>query len=677
MTLRSLLLGLLGGALIAAYGYFNDMYVGANRIIGNHFPISVFGFLIITVLLVNPALSFLHSRARLRPGELATIFGLILVACSVPCGGMRTFTTTLAMPAHFNRMIPGWRRHQVLSYAPNAMLPCDGEYRAEVLDDYLTGTAPGRTSLMDLPWQGWVTPLSVWVPILFLLGLCVICLALIVHRQWSQHERLRYPIAEFASSLMGQRKEEPGKGIFRGKLFWVAMGLVLAVRAVNGLQAWYPDSIEIPLTFDLTAVSNMNPSFWRMPGTERFLTPRVFPTVVAFSFFLAGDVALSLGLSQSFFIIVMAVLVHSGLEVRQDQVTGGGFAWQRFGSYLGAAILLLYVGRRHYREVMCSALWIGSRKRAARYAALAFRILLVSIAGTSGILIWLGLPWPMAVPLVLLILLMFVVQARINAESGLFFIQPLWMPSIVLYGLFGGVAMGPRALAIIGLVSVVLTIDPRESLMPFVTNFLRMGEKTGVSPHRAAGASVGAYVLALVVAIPAVLWARYNFGPHVRAGFDSVVVPRATFDAVSRQISELEHKGRLQESLDLGDWERVARMSPDRGFLTAAGLGLFVVAAVSIFRLRYTWWPLHPVLFLVWGTFAMRHFHLSFLLGWAIKWALSRLGLLRGETYRKIKHVMIGVIAGDLLGGLIFMVVSATQYLVTGLRPPSYLIFPS
>ena len=41
-----------------------------------------------------------------------------------------------------------------------------------------------------------------------------------------------------------------------------------------------------------------------------------------------------------------------------------------------------------------------------------------------------------------------------------------------------------------------------------------------------------------------------------------------------------------------------------------------------------------------------------------------------------MKNLMFGVIAGDLLGGLLFALISAVYALITGLPPVSYKIFP-
>ena len=81
-------------------------------------------------------------------------------------------------------------------------------------------------------------------------------------------------------------------------------------------------------------------------------------------------------------------------------------------------------------------------------------------------------------------------------------------------------------------------------------------------------------------------------------------------------------------------------------------------------------------MFLVWGTYPLGLFSHSFLLGWLIKSAVLKYG--GGQpVYRKATDFMFGAVAGDLLGGVIFMAVGVLYYAVTGFAPPEYRIFPS
>jgi hypothetical protein len=73
------------------------------------------------------------------------------------------------------------------------------------------------------------------------------------------------------------------------------------------------------------------------------------------------------------------------------------------------------------------------------------------------------------------------------------------------------------------------------------------------------------------------------------------------------------------------------------------------------------------MLLVFWGAWPVAYLAISFLLGWIIKMGVTRLG--GGSGYRLGKQLMIGVIAGDVLGGLILRIAGAPYYFLTSLPP--------
>jgi len=207
-----------------------------------------------------------------------------------------------------------------------------------------------------------------------------------------------------------------------------------------------------------------------------------------------------------------------------------------------------------------------------------------------------------------------------------------------------------------------------------VVNGLKICE--GLKNHRTrvGWAVAGAFVLALAVAVPVVLWANYNYGAFLWDKWALERVPDMTFSIVEDSVNELSTTGELAKSVNMGTLERLAAMRPDGRFLKAAGIGLGLVLVFSARRMRFARFPIHPVLFLVWGIHPLVHFGYSFMLGWLIKSAVMKYGA--RTTHRTVTVFMFGAIAGDLLGGLIFMAAGAIYYLVMGATPIAYRIFP-
>ncbi len=699
MTLRSVVLGLLGAALLAGVGYINNQVLRLTALVGNHLPISVFGLLIVVAIGINPALHLLRRGWGVRPSELAVAMGLMLVACSVPGGGlMGTFVPVTVMPIEYNQTLSGWRKTGMLEYVHPALLPADGRYDKEVMGEIFSGAQrDGKTiALGDVPWGKWRRTLVTWTSIILLTGVASISLGLIVHRQWSLHERLRYPIADFARSVMEwsqgsgrgasgsegllQGPDAPVRGPSRGgglnRLFWIGLAVVLSVRIVNGIQQWYPSSVDIPLTMDLSAIGQKWPGIAKIPFSNVMLRPRIFPTVVAFTFFLASDVGFTLGITQTVYTLIAALLIAKGVDISHDYMAGGPRSWQFFGSYVGFALLTVYTGRRYYWGALKQAC-VGrrgeGRSRIPAYAVWGFRVFLLSTGALVVVLCSLEIQWPVAILTVAFIMTLYLVIARITVESGLFFNHAGWMCAGVFGGLFGRDILGPKAIIMVGLVSTMLSLNPRECLLPFFVNALKICEGFRVKVGRMGLGAVGAFVLALAVAFPVVLWANYNYGlPQQNRWI--LNIPRRIFEPAEHVVTNLSADGRLGAVDEMSGWERLTSMKPEPKFIWGAGLGVALVLVCSALRLRFAWWPLHPIIFLVWGMWPIQHFGFSFLLGWTIKMGVTK--LVGGYRYHQLKPLMIGVVAGDLLGGLVFMAVGAIYFAVTGLIPKSYTIFP-
>jgi len=82
------------------------------------------------------------------------------------------------------------------------MLPTRGDETDDAFLDALIAPAPDRSiGLSDLPWTRWGPVLGLWGGLALTLGLASLCLALIVHPQWSRRELLSYPIPRFVSEM--------------------------------------------------------------------------------------------------------------------------------------------------------------------------------------------------------------------------------------------------------------------------------------------------------------------------------------------------------------------------------------------------------------------------------------------------------------------------------------------
>lgn len=680
MTLRSILIGILFAAVVAVGGHFNDVYMwGQTYMVGNLFPISVIGMLVVLVLVINPVLRRLKRSWVLSPAELAVMVALPFAVCVVPGSGfLRTFTPALAFPAHYERLTPSWEHNNVLSYAPPQLLPGAGENTQRVTGNFLRGMrteAREHIAFRDVPWDDWIVPLTRWIPLFLCIMLGLIGLSLILHRQWSQNEHLSYPIAEFVGELTGALPGSGGRSITGSRPFWYGFTAVFLLHLVNGINAWFPGFIQIPHHVDLTPLRELFPRFAAAPESWYVFYGTIFFSVAAFAYFLPSDVTLSLGLAPLAASLTAMGIMAFGLTVHNSRTMPEEALGFRFGGYLGMAIFILYAGRSYYARVLLTSL--GLRRRSeeiAGHSVWGCRAFLASAVGACWLMTLMGLPWPVAVAAFILFVILFMGMSRICVETGFFFVTPEWMPIAVITGFVGAQSLGPGTIAALCLISVVLAVDPREAMMPFFANSLRMAENVGLPRGRLALLMASLLVIGLIAGLCMVLWLQYDRGVGLDDWWATQWVPRFTFDCVDTHIQQMKADGVLEQAVAMTAGERVAAVTPKKSFLvyTLVGMGLF--GACMLLRLRFSRWPFHPVLFLVWFTWNAGVFSWSFLIGWIVKGLVAKFG--GADTYQKGKPLMMGIIAGEMAVGLLFMAIGAVYYQRTGYGPKPFFIFP-
>ena len=191
---------------------------------------------------------------------------------------------------------------------------------------------------------------------------------------------------------------------------------------------------------------------------------------------------------------------------------------------------------------------------------------------------------------------------------------------------------------------------------------------------RVAAVGAIALVLAFAVAVPVTLFWQYDQGSGRVGDGWTRGVPRMSFDATVRVVEKLEAQGNLAVAGKIPASAWLRNLAPNGTCVLAFGITFALVLGFAAARLRFPRWPFHPVMFIVLGTFQSRTLAFSFLLGCLIKVLVTKYG--GASAYRRLKPLMIGVIAGDMLGGLTPMLIGLVYYLVTGEPPKRFVVLP-
>jgi len=667
MTLRGLLIGLFIAVAIAALCQFNDGVIRRGSLISDLLPPGVYGPLILIILLLNPALRYFRKKWALSARELAVITTLALLSGSVASWGMvRLFPTSVMLPNHHVRTKPGWEQERVVELAPERMVPDISRNTDVVLDGYVTGLAEGdeHISFMEVPWYGWVRPFAFWIPLFVTILAITVGMAVVVHKQWIEHEQLPYPTITFAHAMFPGHDRERS-AVFRERMFWIAAGVILVIHLNNYFAKLWPTYvIPVKLYLDFMPLSSLFPAIMR-GGGYFLLHPNLLFSVIGLSYLIASDVSFSMGVMPFVFVSVAGWLSTYGIVFCTGNHLAPNYDIFLFtGGYIGLLTVVLYTGRRYYAQVLKSSLGLGAADKIEPHVTLAMRLVLVGTLLFIIQLMAVGLEWQLAVIFVLLALMTWLMVSRVLAETGAFHIGSQIFPGGFLWGMMGAVALGPKMLAIVYLLTATVLGAPGWAPMAFATQGYKLVDLTGEKMGKVLKWSLIVAVLCTLIAIPATLYWQYDQGAMLTSSGWMKALSKYPGDNLVVMKQQLRAQGMLETAESLGSWRRILHLRPSWNLITAMVITLCLSLLFGFCRLRFPKWPLHPVVFIFIAGHQGKYMAWSFLIGWAIKAAVSRYG--GGKAYQRVKPLMIGIIAGDLVGRFIPMLVGIIYYAFVG-----------
>ena len=611
---RAFLIGLGLCALLGIWLTYNRMVV-QGPFMGWYFLDRgvLFLFFCLAVLL-NPLLGLLKRRYALGRGELLAIYAMLLLlmpawAMTKALLGFMTGVTYYASPE---------MRHleAVLPYS----LPWLAVLDAEPVRWLYEGLPKGGS----VPWWAWVVPLWSWGSFLVALFVVLGCVAVILRKQWEEHERFAFPIMQVPLA-MGERGDGWIGPLFRGRLMWSGFAIPFAIGSVNALHSYYHTLPRISLRAVIWIFRRAIP-----------MSIRLNFALLGYAYFVNLDVSLSIWLLNVIAKCINGVSAMLGAErygvsgmVGRHSSQGSEFlAFMGMGYMLALAGYSLWIARGHLKAVWTKVLGRPSHLVDSE-EVLPYRTAVACVLmGTLYLGCWLyqaGLPPHVIALLFIASFVVFLVLARIVSETGYAATYSPLNPSEFVVCAVGSSAFGPTGLVTAG-VGYVWSMTRLNTLMPRASATLRlareMGRTRGLIWAMGAALAVG-----LVVASHTTLDLGYaHGGRNLDYWFRDVNDAALPFD---------EYVGR-----------RLLDPSPVfyRGF-AYTGLGLGLAALFMVLRTRLSWWPIHPIALPVSTIWMTEHYYFSIFLAWGIKALVMKFG---GATlYRKTRPFFVGIILGE------------------------------
>ena len=704
-TCKSLIFSFLAILFVAGLSAYHDIVMKGPLMICNHVSIAGFLFLLMIGLVWNGLWAsigalvrkyskrlkpegnfFSNNKLALNRKEFSVVFATAFVSSYPPTSGLfRYFHRMLLLPWREYTSRLTWKNSDIFTqYLDPKLFPApfpsnpgatETEAYQRVYANFFSGMSNGVNTVpfFDLPLVEWIGPLTFWGPLIIVMCLAVIAMQFVVHRQWAYNEQLSYPIAQVMDGFCAVDSKRPGIPlIFKNRLFWWGFVPLFLLLLLQYLSMWFPQ--------DFPALGEVLPNFrnWSLPITKKipifaklniyYLNWQViFFSIVGIAYFVSSEVSLTLGFAP----ILMAIFTVCFYNVTGDQLDGAWMNASRAGGYVGLSMILLFAGRFYYRAVFRRAFGFKKSSDATQgigvsgdVSVAAARLLIIAFISFIIMLCIMGVSFIVAFFFGLLLMIVFLVSSRIVCETGIPFIQAGFEPASIFVKLFGPAAIGPKPMTfILWAGNGILCQDTREALMPYVATGLKVADDAGVKIKKIFWFLVVVIVLALAVAFASAHFSLYNYS-GMGDGWASKYPPVQYFDAVVKHLTDMKAAGTLDASINGSQWQRLALIQPDAKSLKFFIFGIVAVVVTYCLRFRFTKFPLHPLLFVMWGTYPNQMTWCSFLIGWFIKMLVVRFG--GGGVYQKFKPFFIGLIAAELMVVCLVIIVDFINYFIVG-----------
>jgi hypothetical protein len=500
-----------------------------------------------------------------------------------------------------------------------------------------------------IPWSVWAAALWAWTPTLGSALICFICIAALVRRQWMDHERLTYPIAEVISAFL--QDPEPGRRlgpVFRRRAFWIAFAVVAVVLGSQGLAKMGLLPLSIPTRLDLFASFDFAPFNQGYAPASTMLSPTIYFSIVGLVFFLPSDVSLSVWLC-----LILGNAVCAGLRSQGVPIDLAMAQKTSMGGWFAECVFILWIGRRSYLALLRTAFTRTDDPQlvAMRPFTWAF---LASAAGLVLSMVALGALWHHAVIAALCYLGAGLVLARLVAEAGIPFIQMPMFAATVIFS-FTGLSAPMGALVPLTMLGQSLNADCREHLLPFACNAEYLAGKAGVPRVHWGVLALVVLAIGTLISGAMMLWCAY--GHAGQKALDGWWRPGPLMGSLGPIASAAEGG----TPIDLGTtW-------------TCYGIGAAITGALASARLAWSWWPVSPIGMLVCACYPLYKIWFSFLIGWLLKTLVLRYGAVR--LYNAMKPAALGLIASEAVIAGLFLLIGLIAGPL-GVRLPKILFLP-
>lgn len=575
-------------------------------------------FILFVLTFINHLFAKRFPRQALNQGELMIVYIMLSVSTAIAGHDMMgNLLPNIANLFWFATDTNGWKQFQ--QYVPDWFTPKS--------KDVLTGFYNGNSTLYTKDHiMAWLLPVTVWGTFIVVIAYIMLCVNVLIRKQWSDREKLSFPIIQMPLEMT---RDGGASGFFSNKLMWAGFAIPLFLESLNSLNYFYPSVPSVQIKLNDLGRFMPNPP-WNGVG---WFPISFYPFAIGLTFLLPTDLSFSCWFFYLFrkMLDVLSVAAgwrSPGASPAMQRVPY--FAEQADGAWVALALIMLYSSRNYLVQVFKRAFGKDSELDDST-EPMSYRSAIIGIAlGLVFLFVFCVAAGAAPYLPILFFALYFVVAiaiTRIRAELG----PPahelnFFRPEEILTAAFGTQALGHQNLTMMTYF-YWFNRGYRNLVMPHQLEAFKIGEVSRVSGRKMSGIIMTATILGVIATFWSLLHMYYINGAATAKieGAYRTFIGSYAFDR-------------------LNGWA----LNPKRvdvPALSFMGVGAAFALFLTIMRTKFLWWPFHPIGYGLAVSYAMDYFWFTALIGWACKGLSIRYGGIR--FYRMMLPFFIGLILGD------------------------------
>ncbi len=295
-------------------------------------------FILFILVLINHFLKIHIPKATLQQGELLTIYTMLCVSTALSGYDMMQCLISLIGSGTWYATVENEWIELFGHYLPNQLVIKDHTILAPF---YKGGTTFYTTKYV----QAWLVPTVCWTVFIIILIWVMLCINVLLRKQWIENERLAYPIVELPFNMT----QEDERSIFSNQLVWIGIAISGGIGLLNGISHLYPSVPNIPIW-----VTSVNRLVTTKPWNAIFsMNITLYPFVIGLGFLMP----LSLAFSYWSFYLFWQMQRIIGSQLGLSNLPGFPYPMAQVrGVWIGLLFFAIWGGRQHLLQVLRKSL---------------------------------------------------------------------------------------------------------------------------------------------------------------------------------------------------------------------------------------------------------------------------------------------------------------------------------